>query len=265
MKKNGQFSRVIRPGNVPVYNGRKFPLFCKIELEGNRLSISGVIGPRGNGDAWGSCGQVDMEFAHRNPQDDDTRTTKPTKAEDIDFAPGWTRDLWLDFLDVWHRWHLNDMRPGCEHQRGAAWETGKKVVLYYFRTKPHVYEAISEFKKRARAALQTGETVTPTPEETRLANLSDKITLATPDLPAHLAADYEPNGPQYDGDHYNRPSEEKTAGWVHPEEHPEGLLCKPCPVCGYKYGSEWRKEALPASVLAFVKSLPEADQTPAWV
>jgi hypothetical protein len=34
--------------------------------------------------------------------------------------------------------------------------------------------------------------------------------------------------------------------WVGREEHPCGLLSQPCPTCGYKYGSAWLKEELPA-------------------
>lgn len=260
------WTRILNPANVPC-NGRLLrPLFCKVEItEDGKLSITGVIDPWESGNAGGGCGQINMEFSHRKPEDNDRRTSKPIAPEEMVFTEGWDREKWLDFLDVWEQWHLNDMKPNCQHQQGPEWQTSKPITLYYFRTKKHVQEAISAFKKRAQAALESGETVTPLSEETRLACLPDKITLATPDLPAHLAADYEANGPQYTGDHYNKPSEEKTAGWVHPEEHPEGLLCKPCPVCGYKYGSEWRKEKLPAKVVAFLKSLPETTVTPAWV
>lgn len=265
MKQNGKFSRIINPGSVPLWNGRKAALFCKVEIEAGKLSITGVVGPMSNGDAQGGAGQINMEFSHRNPGDNDRRTSKPITPQQMTFAEGWTADKWLDFLDVWHKWHLNDLRPNCEHQKGADWKSAKPITLYYFRLKEHVGKAIREFKHRAEAALKAGDTVTPFPEETRLACLPDKITLATPDLPAHLAADYEPNGPQYAGDHYNKPSEEKTAGWVHPEEHPEGILCKPCPVCGYKYGSEWKREELPKTVVSFLKSLPETTVEPAWV
>lgn len=41
-------------------------------------------------------------------------------------------------------------------------------------------------------------------------------------------------------------------GWVRPDEHPDGLLTKPCPVCGYLYGSAWVYEALPDDVVAFL-------------
>ena len=34
---------------------------------------------------------------------------------------------------------------------------------------------------------------------------------------------------------------------------------------GYLYGSAWRREEVPAEVIAFLQSLPDADRAPAWV
>jgi hypothetical protein len=59
--------------------------------------------------------------------------------------------------------------------------------------------------------------------------------------------------------------EQRMAGWVRQEEHPEGLLGKPCPVCGYKYGSAWNKEEVPEDALAWLYDLPDTKITPAWV
>jgi hypothetical protein len=62
------------------------------------------------------------------------------------------------------------------------------------------------------------------------------------------------------------PDERKeNAGWVTPGEHPEGLLGKPCPVCGYEYGSAWNKEDVPDTVLDWLYKLPDTRKTPAWV
>lgn len=36
--------------------------------------------------------------------------------------------------------------------------------------------------------------------------------------------------------------------WVTEREHPEGLLSRPCPECGYKYGSAWLLDPLPVEV-----------------
>ena len=46
--------------------------------------------------------------------------------------------------------------------------------------------------------------------------------------------------------------------WVHPEEHPGGLLTKKCPTCGYPYGSSWLFEPLPGYVVARIKALFDA-------
>jgi hypothetical protein len=77
---------------------------------------------------------------------------------------------------IWERWHLNDMRAGCEHQRAEDW--GK--------------ERVSE----------TG----------------------------------------------------KLSCWVYPNEHPKGVLMKPCLVCGYKFGSAWLTEELPADIVTEIRS-----------
>jgi hypothetical protein len=50
-------------------------------------------------------------------------------------------------------------------------------------------------------------------------------------------------------------TQEKSAGWVRPEEHPEGLLGKPCHVCGYKYGTDWLYREIPAEDLAKIIAL----------
>lgn len=172
-------NKVVRIGSVP----RDGNIFCKIEFKGEKLSISGVIGPKANGDARGSCGQICMSF-----KESDKRGH--LSVSDVTFAPGWDEGMLSEFLKVWDAWHLNDMRAGCQHQTGPEWNTSEEINL--------------------------GTTT-------------------------------------------------KTAGWVYEKEHPHGLLCKPCPVCGYKYGSAWRMEPVPESVLEFLESLPNTDTTPAWV
>lgn len=160
---------------------------------------------------------------------------------------------------VWEKYHLNGMRAGCEHQR-ANWNPGEEITLYYFRTNDYVRQALREAQAAAARAIQTGGTFTPTAEQTRLANLPDKITLDTDALPAHLSGDYIADGPSYKGDQ-RRPSEKKTAGWVKPSEHPKGLLCKPCEVCGYAYGTGWKYQPIPGEVVEQIKSwIPEANQ-----
>ena len=48
--------------------------------------------------------------------------------------------------------------------------------------------------------------------------------------------------------------EKKRSGWVYEKEHPEGVLSKPCPVCGYQYGSAWLFRAIPEEIIQEIKS-----------
>lgn len=52
--------------------------------------------------------------------------------------------------------------------------------------------------------------------------------------------------------------------WVRPDEHPDGLLTVPCPVCGYKFGTAWLTEEVPDEVLDWLRDLPEAERQCPW-
>lgn len=181
------FTRILNPGTVEERKHEErepVPVFVKVEYRGGRLSITGVVGPRANGDAWGSCGQIVETLARKD--------FKP--------APGGFWMLHVKHLrETWARWHLNDMRAGCAHQRAAGWED--------VRIKPE-------------------------------------------ELPESRA---------------NRDERGILALWVYRKEHPAGLLCEPCPTCGYQYGSKWLREEVPEGVLRFLYELPQVERAPAWV
>jgi len=176
--------KVMRIGTIPC--GRRYAnLYCTVEdrKDSGELTFTGVVGPLRSGNALGSCGQINMEFAHRNPEDN--KYPNPIDASAIHFAPGWSEDKWLDFLDAWNRWHLNNMRAGSKIQEDWLRKYPRQTVYpetHYEKTR----------KRLARAGLN------PDPD-------------------------------------------------------------------GYKYGSRWNREEVPAGVLSFLQSLPTADKTPAWV
>lgn len=93
--------KIIRIGKHEGMN-----VYCKIEIkekDGKKvLSISGVEGPKSNGDCKGSCGQIVMGME---------------SSYAVDFAEGWDQKMFDEFVTVWNRWHLNDMKSACEHQR----------------------------------------------------------------------------------------------------------------------------------------------------
>lgn len=62
----------------------------------------------------------------------------------------------------------------------------------------------------------------------------------------------------------NRDARGILAMWVRPNEHPAGILGKRCPECGYKYGTSWLPEEIPAGVIAFLRALPESKLVPSW-
>jgi hypothetical protein len=43
--------------------------------------------------------------------------------------------------------------------------------------------------------------------------------------------------------------------WVRRDEHPEGLLSHPCETCGYRYGTSWLYQSIPADSLALAREL----------
>lgn len=253
--------KVIRIGSIKD-RSRPVDVFFKIEITDGELSISGVIGPTRDGNAQGGCGQICMEFAHRNPAHNDRRYDHLIVPEDITFAPGWNKGMWWDLLEIWNDWHLNDMRAYCEHQKALGWRelASKEVTIYHWRLKTEFFSEKREIEGVAVESAKRGVVCKLTPHQLAVLNAEVRHGTHTPEAPSEL---YEPKKPLYNGD--NGHEEKKLIGWLRPDEHPDGIMCKPCPVCGYKYGSEWKREELPEPVIKFLTALPDADISPAWV
>ena len=103
------FAKVVNPGIVDIGRAKGANLYCKIELNDGKLSISGVEGPLPSGNALGSCGQIDMH---------------PWNFKKLN--KGWTPSLVNKFRKTWSEWHLNDMVAGSPKQELAinAWKLG---------------------------------------------------------------------------------------------------------------------------------------------
>lgn len=261
MEKTGDFKKVLRIGRIkPDWTKVAFSVFVKIVYKDGRLSLTGVEGPLASGNCRGGCGQIDVEFWHRNSEYNDKRMADPVRIRA--FAPGWTEDKWQRLLDIWHDWHLNDMRARCEHQTGPEWDTGKQLEVYTYSWGPRYHELrrqVAEGLDPAEASVKAALLAEVNKEFDRL-GLHGRRTGPGPawgeEADRLLAGGYIEKSA--------RP-ETKGAGWMYPYEHPEGLLCKPCPVCGYKYGSACRRVDVPEDVLEFLAGLPDADRAPAWV
>lgn len=245
------FKRLFVAGKVPTYEGdiSKPSLWIEINFTDGKLSITGVHGPLGNGDCRGSCGQC---------IDTLRELTKVPYAFDIAIG----REAAIQLAEVWERWHLNDMRPYCEHmKRDHGWDTLKPLTLYHWTLTTEAWQARSNIKRDAMAGLQGGESVSLSAESQALMALPMEICNGSEEPPSS---------------HYRlKEKETKTAGWVYPadgersptqmySQHPEGLLTKACPTCGYKYGSKWLREEVPQDVLEFLASLPHTPAGYPW-
>lgn len=229
----GAYKRTLMPGVT-----RFGSLFVFVNFDGRRLSISGVEGPLANGDCRGNAGQCIDSLVSIHT-----------------YSDGWDREKADKLRETWERWHLNDMRPGCEHQRATWGDTQRKVEVVSYKLTSEAHRLRESTRGAAATCALQGVSFTPTPTARALAELGDwyKARFTPPDADSPLSGCYEVEK-----------REMKAIGWTYEKEHPEGVLGKPCETCGYKYGTQWQYEAVPLDVHEFLQSLPEATTRCPW-
>lgn len=248
-----KIAKVVSVGTLKGF-GRKAPmLFLELRFDGSRLSITGVEGPKRNGNAEGGCGQVCDSLD-----------------QILTFEPGFNAEIVSRLKSVWERWHLNDMRAGCEHQR--AWPIAQEVEIVTYKLNSEGIKLSTEAKRTiSTVARELAHSITDATHRgstllsAGIADLAYQIMSAEglTDLPYWInsAPDSDSIGSGlYDVDK----RETKRLGWLSVDEHPQGLMSKPCEVCGYKYGTEWRTETVPLDVIAFLESLPATSLGYPW-
>lgn len=241
--------KVINPCKSTGYTLRGkealYDSFVKIEYDNGRLSMVGVVGPRSNGDCAGSAGQCV----------DSIRKGVPTSA--------WTTEMLEKLCNIWDEWHLNDMRAYCQHQKELGWreQAREEITLYHYCLTDEAYKAKGNAEKEALNSLKEGRTFVPTKEQSFFANLPYGLDVYE-ELSGELAQYYRPKKPLYAGDRGF--TETELRGWVRYDKTDKGLLCKPCPVCGYKYGTSWLKEDVPQEIIDWLFALPTTKSDPLW-
>lgn len=163
--------------------------------------------------------------------------------------------LFVELYCFWKKYHLNDTHPECEHQAKAGWRSiaRREVRLFNWTLTNQAITEKNKAENAAKAALQNGEAFTPTKEQTFFANLNYSVRSVEADLSEDLRPYYKPKKPLYTGDKEH--VEIKALGWLKPDEHPEGVLCKPCPVCGYQYGTSFHYFPIPKRDLDRIEEL----------
>ena len=94
--------------------GRDGKVFIEASLKGEdvedwRLSLSGIIGPKHDGDAIGGCGQIQDHLLEVGTIDE--------------YFEPWCEESVLILKSVWDEFHLNDMTAGSPRQEAFLKET----------------------------------------------------------------------------------------------------------------------------------------------
>lgn len=144
--------------------------------------------------------------------------------------------VFKEIHELWKLYHLNDMHPECVHQAEFGWRelAKKEVLLHTFMLKNDVFMSQRGLERRVIRKVIAGDTSDLTEEERKVLGLEISIVSHMDVLPEELMLYYK-----------YKSSERKTLGWLRESEHPEGLLCRPCPVCGYEYGTSWNFFEIP--------------------
>ena len=135
-------------------------------------------------------------------------------------------------IKLWDKYHLNDLHPDCKHKINEKL-ADKKIKIIKLR---YTKEAEKLSKIRDFGNFKQFITVT----EQGLKNIPSKL--------------YELEKYTYSK---NEGIKFEMARWVeyHPIFRPDGILCRPCPKCGYKYGTSWNYEPIPKKDLQIIEKI----------
>lgn len=151
--------------------------------------------------------------------------------------------LAIEIRDLWRKYHLNDMNADCEHGINEK-EADKVLTINIYSLKVETIRLQNDIERRVKEYLLAGNTVK--------LSIKERTILGLP----YSVNEYQiPHGCKQ----FYKLSEVKheRAGHVRSTDHPDGVLCKACPVCGYKYGTKWNYRPIPEKDLARIKEIIE--------
>jgi hypothetical protein len=161
------------------------------------------------------------------------------------------------------------MRPYCTHQKALGWDNTANIKVNFsvFTLKSDVITEKNKVEKEVLDYAKRGIAYKTTDVEMLLLNLD------------YYAVTNEPEKHKvYLEKYYNLCKDIKTItlGWLcegvdgviyhskYDIKHVDGILSKPCPECGYKYGSSWLKEEIPSDVIEWLDFLPISVYPSPW-
>ncbi len=212
-------TKTIRFGNIDFTGNEKKDNFVTVEIE-YKKNNNGQMVFSANGNIWnvrhtdilcgGQCLDTIKEYINT--------------------------PLFNEVYRLWKLYHLNDMHPECEHQQALKWneKAHKQVNLYTYALTSEARTQQRDLEQSFLNKIINGDSVKATEDEKAILKLDYFYKTHLKELPDNLKKFY-------------KLYETKTAilGHTKENEHPEGLLCKPCPICGYQYGTAWTYRAIP--------------------
>lgn len=138
---------------------------------------------------------------------------------------------------LWKLYHLNDMHAECEHQEALGWfeRAKEKVKIYTFTMTSEAISAQNKLEHEILNAAKVGKPYYTTAEEQVLLRVG------------YTKKSHEENLHELVAKYYKLEKIElKALGWLNIKDHPDGLLGRACPTCGYKYGTKWLYRPIPA-------------------
>ena len=137
-----------------------------------------------------------------------------------------------EIFNLWTKYHLNDMHPECKHQAELGWtqKASEEVKIYHYCMTVEAIRKQNKIKAEVERRLLNGETVKLSDEELKFYSMKYSKTSCQ-----------ESSNSNYKLDRIKK----RTLGWLKENEHPEGILSKSCPICGYQYGSSWNYFPIP--------------------
>lgn len=140
------------------------------------------------------------------------------------------KELFDKILTLWEKYHLNDTNPWCEHNNYG--EGIQKDVTLHSLYPTDEYERLSRVRELPPRHLEVTDA-------------------GMKNVPKAL----------YDYSSYDKKRNmhvgKKSTGWITYDEKysPDGLIGKPCPVCGCKYGHEWYYKPIEKNDLETMEAL----------
>jgi len=166
-------------------------------------------------------------------------------------------------IEYWKAWHLNDMRPGCIHQK--EWDGNKKLKIITVKTNTWKVkdELLSKIIELLKMDTSTKKGMIEFQSKLRrydhthamFVKLIEKIQKALKNNEMYVPNQDSWEKSWFDNKVIEYDQTDAIARWTKPTDHPDGILGKRCDECQYTYGSKWLIEPLPDEVKDFFMNL----------